>query len=87
MGVEIALVTEDSGGVHVLFGQNIEPLRQAVHHGHQKHPKEPEDVEDLLHNVTPSWVTAGSVRPFKGTNGAAAFMMVNEDLTWFSVKY
>lgn len=48
---EVALVAQDSGRLPVLFGQQVEPLGQSVHHGQDDGPEEAQDVQDPLNHL------------------------------------
>lgn len=45
---EVALVAQHGGRVSVLFGQQIEPLGESVHHGKHNGPQEAQNIKDPL---------------------------------------
>lgn len=49
---KVAFVAQNCGGVSVLLGQSVQPLRQSIHHGQNHSPQEMQNIQNLLDHHT-----------------------------------
>lgn len=45
---QVALITQNGGGLAVLLSQKIQPVSQSIHQSQSDGPEQPQDVQDLL---------------------------------------